>query len=67
MRDYKDWIENRAHELAEERYHKDYYDLPEDIQLEIYTRAETDYIDHYADQIDAAYDRAVEARLFPPN
>jgi len=60
VRDYKDWIENRAHELAEERYNKDYYDLPENIQQEIYTRAEADYIDHHASQIDALCDRMRE-------
>jgi len=64
MRDYKDWIENRAHELAEERYNKDYYDLPENIQLEIYDRAEADYKDYYASKIDAVYDRMREQRSF---
>lgn len=64
MVDYKDWIENRAHELAEERYNKDYYDLPKDIQLEIYNRAEADYTDHYASQIDAIYERIRDSRLF---
>jgi len=64
MTDYKDWIENRAHELAEERYNKDYYDLPENIQQEIYNRAVADYIDYYASKIDATYDRIREQRLF---
>jgi len=62
--DYKDWIQNRAMELADEQYGKDFYDLPDHLQTEVYNQAEADYTDYYAAQIDAAYDRAVEARLF---
>ena len=61
--DYKEWIQNRAMELAEKQYNKDFYDLPDSLQAEIYNQAEADYTDHYADMIDAAYDRAREARL----
>jgi hypothetical protein len=62
--DYKDWIRNRAMELAEEKYDTDFYDLPDHLQIEVYNQAIEDYKDHYADEIDAAYDRALEAQLF---
>jgi len=56
-------MQNRAMELAEEKYNKDYYDLPDHLQTEVYNQAEADYTDHYAAQIDAAYDRMTEERL----
>ena len=53
----KDWIQNRADELALEKYNSEFYDLPSTVQTEIYTRAESDYADHIASQIDAERDR----------
>jgi len=61
--DYKEWIQNKAEELALERYDTDYYDLPESTRQQLYDEAMELYKDHYADQIDAAYERALEARL----
>ena len=61
--DYKDWITNRAMELAEELYCQDYYDLPDKLQTEVYNKAESDYTDYYAAEIDAAYDRMMEEQL----
>ncbi len=61
--DYKDWIAERANDLAQERYNKDYYGLPDNIQMELWARAEADYTDYYAARIDAAYDAAQEAEL----
>lgn len=62
-RDMKDWIHNRAEELAEQKYNKDYYDLPNHLQDEVYNQAEADWIDHYSSEIDAAYDRLMEEQL----
>jgi len=61
--DYKDWIQNRAEELAQELYDEEFYDLLNDLQIRLRNRAEADYHDHEADKIDAAYDRAMEAQL----
>ena len=61
--DYKEWISERAEELAYERYNKGYYDLPDNIQMELYTRAEADYTNQEADRIDAAYDRWLESQI----
>ena len=62
-KDYKEWISDRAEELARERYNQSYYDLPDSIQIELWTRAEADYIDREAARIDAAYDAWVEAHI----
>ncbi len=58
------WMINRAEELSLERYNMEYHELPEKIQDEVWQRAKAGWTDHYASTIDAAYDRAVEARLF---
>jgi len=55
--DYKGWIQNRAEELAEEQYGKEFYDLPENIRASVYNQAYNDRADYEADRIDAAYDR----------
>jgi len=61
--DYKEWIMERASDLAQERYGKLYYDLPEHQQEELFNEAEKDYVDYYAAQIDAAYDARQERQL----
>jgi hypothetical protein len=63
LTDYKDRIQNKAEELAREKYDKDFYDLPEKIRDKIYNLAMELYKDHYAAEIDAAYDRRMEERL----
>jgi hypothetical protein len=60
---YKEWISDRAEELAQERYNKGYYDLPENIQMEVWQRAEADYTDHKAARIDAAYERWLDDQI----
>jgi len=61
--DYKDWISNKADEIAEERFGDEYYKLTEEQQMEVWQSAEEAYKDHYADLIDAAYERGREANL----
>jgi len=60
--DYKEWIQDRAMELAEEMYQQDYYDLPYDLQDDIFSQAVNDYVDYHAGIIDAAYDRMMDKR-----
>jgi hypothetical protein len=55
--DYKDWISEKADEIACYLYDKDYYDLPEKLQLEVYAKAEEAYVDAYANMIDTVYER----------
>ena len=61
--DYKDWIQNKAEELAQEEYGTEFYDLPEATRDIIYNRASELYVDFYADKIDAAYERALDNKL----
>lgn len=59
----EDWIAERAYELAEEEYAKDYYELSDSTQLELWVKAEAEYTDREADRIDAAYDAWLENQL----
>jgi len=61
--DYEDWISNRAEELSQERYNKDYYDLPENIQMEVWQHAIAEWTDRESARIDAAHDAAQEAQM----
>lgn len=61
--DYKDWIQNRADELALEQYNEDFYNLPSEVRDTIYQQAMADYADHYASQVDAAYDRMKKTQM----
>ena len=61
--DYKEWMQERADDLAMSIYGAEYYDLPNQIQLELYAMAESDYKDHYASMIDVARDAAKDNQL----
>lgn len=55
--DMKDWIQNKAEELAQELYNADYFDLDENTQRALFDKACEGYHDYYAAKIDVAYDR----------
>lgn len=61
--DMKDWISNRADEIALEKYNSEFYSLPASIQFSIWMQAEDDWTDYYASLIDAAYDRHKDNQL----
>ena len=61
--DYKYWIQNRAEEIALEEYDKDFYDLPERVQSEVYNRATEAYKEMYADRIDSTYEAIRDKQL----
>ena len=73
--DMKDWIQNRAEELAARGFllvrtglitwneDEDYYNLPEAIRDGLYAKAMEDWKDYYASLIDSAYDREKERQL----
>ena len=63
MKDRKDWLQNRAEEVAIEVLGKEYYDLGPNLQLICYAKAEEDWVDYYSSLIDAAYDRKKERQL----
>ncbi|MBU2051355.1 MAG: hypothetical protein KKH61_20600 [Gammaproteobacteria bacterium] len=62
--DYKEWIAERAEELAQERYNKSYDSIPDDIKEELFARAEADYSNREAARIDAAYDAYLERQIY---
>ena len=47
FRDYKYWIQNRAEEIAREKYESEFEDLPQDKQTEVYNRATEAYKEVY--------------------
>ena len=56
IKDNKDWIQERADELAEEEHNKDFYDLPRSIRDEIYKHASNDYVEAYSSYCDYVYE-----------
>lgn len=63
MKDYKDWITQRANEIANLLYEKDYYDLHTDWQMKIYDIAVLDYKEELARQIDDLRSLIKEGKL----
>ena len=51
--DSEQWITNRADELALSIYGANYYDLPSQLQSELFSMAELDYIDMQANRVSA--------------
>ena len=63
LRDYKDWIQERAFVLANELYDEEFYNLPENLQDKVYNQASEDYTDAYSSWCDAEYERWRDRRL----
>ena len=61
--DYKEWISEKAYELADEKYNKEFYDLSDELQMEVYNEAVEAYKDFLADQIDQLHELAKESRM----
>ena len=55
--DIKGMYQDKAEEIAEERYNKDYYSLMPNLQLEVYNDAMLDVHDNLAAQADMMNDR----------
>jgi len=62
MQDVKDATSTEADRIAEQRYGKEFYDLPKPIQHEVWCEAESIVRDKVADQADAIYERLRERR-----
>ncbi len=54
IRDYKDWMQERAEELAESLFHQDFYSLCPALQDRAYKAAQSDYHEALAERIDSA-------------
>ena len=63
MLDIEEATQNKAEELAEQRYGREFYDLPKPIQFDVWCEAESIVRDKVADQADAVYERLREERL----
>jgi len=60
--DYKWDIQCIAEEMAEELYEKEFYDLTNDQQYEVFLKAERRYVDRMADHADYLRKREREGR-----
>lgn len=56
MLDQKEWIQDKAEELAEEEYEMDFYNLNDNTQGKIWERAEKEWIDYYSGYCDHIYE-----------
>lgn len=63
LKDYKDWMQERADEIAYDEYLKDFYDLTKRQQTEVYDQASSDHTDAYSAWCDAIYERIREERM----
>jgi len=57
MKDMEEWVQARAELIAQELYDKDFYELSDEAQIEVWEQAEADWADYYAGMIDAACDK----------
>jgi len=58
--DLKDMIATKAEELAEQRYGREFNDLPASLQMKVWMDAEREAHDYFACQDDAIHDRMKE-------
>ncbi len=63
MKEMKDWIRERADEIAGEEYDKDFYDLSAEMQDIVYSRAMDDYVDYYSAYCDSVYERMKDKEM----
>ncbi len=62
MRDIKDANQTEANEIAEQRYGREFDELPKPIQRDVWCEAESIVRDKLADQADLQYERMRERR-----
>jgi len=62
MRDIKDATQTEAEEIAEQRYGREFDELPKPIQHDVWCEAENRVQEKLADQADLQYERMRERR-----
>jgi len=62
--DLKDMVATKAEELAEQRYGREFNDLPPSLQMRVWMDAEQEAHNYFACQADAIYDQMKEDALF---
>ena len=60
QRDLEEITSNKANEIAEQRYGREFSDLPASLQMLVWMDAEKEVADEIADQGDAIYERIRE-------
>ena len=63
LTDYKDWIQNKADEIALDVYETEFYDLPPETRDTVYGLATEAYKDALADRIDLIYEALRDKQL----
>lgn len=58
-----DWIAQRADELANIQYGKDFYSLSDETQQRLWIEATEEYADREASRADVLYDAECERRI----
>lgn len=61
--DREDWIQEKADQIAESWYMKDFYELTEETRMTVFQRAEQEYADMWADRVDALYEAELDRRM----
>jgi len=64
QRDLEEITSNKADEIAQQRYGREFGDLPASLQMQVWMDAEREAADYFASQADAIYDRMKEEKLF---
>jgi len=64
QRDLEEITSDKAEEIAEKRYGREFGDLPVSLQIEVWIDAEREAADYFATQADGIYDRIREASFF---
>ena len=64
QRDLEQITSEKAEELAQQRYGREFGDLPASLQMKVWMDAEQEAADYFASQADAIYDRMMEEKLF---
>ena len=60
MLDIKEAYQNKADKIAEQRYGREFSDLPASLQMKVWMDAEKEVADEIADQGDGIYERIRE-------
>jgi len=64
QRDLEEITSNKAEEIAQQRYGREFGDLPASLQMQVWMEAEQEAADYFASQADAIHDRMKEEELF---
>ena len=62
MLDVKEAMQTEADQIADQRYGREFYELPNHIQHEVWCEAESIVRDKVADEADAIYERIKDRR-----